>query len=170
MEIKTYNYSQFERIELMILRYLFKDGVFVLKEVSEELNVSISTLRLDIKEMEDYLKAHNIELIQNKNMVFTFNYDEMNLRYFASNFLYKYIEFDREDDTLYIEQNTFFKKIIYNEIKKDYLDDLNYIYKKIKELDLNYLDETLNMLVILMAFSKKEISIQTKLKFAMKMF
>lgn len=154
LKIETYNFTQNERIELIIFYTLLKDKEFYLNDLIETLNVSKSTIRLDIKKLQEILKPSNIKLCQTKKK-FYYDYSEKDLIYFATNFLYKYVKFNEENDELELEYDDYFNKIIYSELKKDYFSEMNYIYKRIKSIDFNYMDETIYVLVILMSYSRK---------------
>ena len=66
-------------------------------------------------------------------------------------------------DKIFFADLSYFRKIIYKEIKEEYINEIDSISKRIKKAKLDFMDETLNILVILMLISKKRE--EKKLKF-----
>ena len=64
---EKYIYSQKEREELIVLYTLFKKNTFLLKEISEKLNTSKSTVRNDIKNLKSILSKYKINYTHCKN-------------------------------------------------------------------------------------------------------
>ena len=155
IEESNYIYSQKEREELIILYTLMKKDKFLLKEVAEKLGTSKSTIRNDLKNVKKTLLDYNIKLLQDDKLKYYFDYLEDDFRYFIATYLYKYVSFDEKYDKIFFDDISYFRKVIYKEIKDEYINEINSVSKKIKKAELDYMDETLNILVILMVISQK---------------
>ena len=155
IEENNYIYSQKEREELIILYTLIKKDNFLLKELADKLNTSKSTIRNDLKNLKKMLLKYNIKLVQDDKLRYYFDYTEEDYRYFIAIFLYNYVSFDKKYDKIFFEDLSYFRKIIYKEIKEEYINEIESISKRIKKVELNFMDETLNILIILMVISQK---------------
>ena len=164
IEGESYVYNQKEREELIILYTLMKKDKFLLKEVAEKLGTSKSTIRNDLKNLKKILLNYNIRLLQDDKLKYYFDYLEEDYRYFITIFLYKYVSFDKKYDKIFFDDISYFRKVIYKEIKDEYMTEINSVSKKIKEAELDYMDETLNILVILMVVSQKREKQNSNLK------
>ena len=98
---------------------------------------------------------YNIKLLQDDKLKYYFDYSEEDYRYFIAIYLYKYVSFDKKYDKIFFADLSYFRKIIYKEIKEEYINEIDSISKRIKKAKLDFMDETLNILVILMLISKK---------------
>ena len=164
IEGESYVYNQKEREELIILYTLMKKDKFLLKEVAEKLGTSKSTIRNDLKNLKKILLNYNIKLLQDDKLKYYFDYLEEDYRYFITTFLYKYVSFDKKYDKIFFDDISYFRKVIYKEIKDEYMTEINSVSQKIKEAELDYMDETLNILVILMVVSQKREKQNSNLK------
>ena len=164
IEGESYVYNQKEREELIILYTLMKKDKFLLKEVAEKLGTSKSTIRNDLKNLKKILLNYNIRLLQDDKLKYYFDYLEEDYRYFITTFLYKYVSFDKKYDKIFFDDISYFRKVIYKEIKDEYMTEINSVSQKIKEAELDYMDETLNILVILMVVSQKREKQNSNLK------
>ena len=164
IEGESYVYNQKEREELIILYTLMKKDKFLLKEVAEKLGTSKSTIRNDLKNLKKILLNYNIKLLQDDKLKYYFDYLEEDYRYFIAIFLYKYVSFDKKYDKIFFDDISYFRKVIYKEIKDEYMTEINSVSQKIKEAELDYMDETLNILVILMVVSQKREKQNSNLK------
>ena len=164
IEGESYVYNQKEREELIILYTLMKKDNFLLKEVAEKLGTSKSTIRNDLKNLKKILLNYNIKLLQDDKLKYYFDYLEEDYRYFITTFLYKYVSFDKKYDKIFFDDISYFRKVIYKEIKDEYINEINSVSKKIKKAELDYMDETLNILVILMVVSQKREKKNSNLK------
>nr|WP_314387421.1 transcription antiterminator [uncultured Fusobacterium sp.] len=164
IEGESYVYNQKEREELIILYTLMKKDNFLLKEVAEKLGTSKSTIRNDLKNLKKILLNYNIKLLQDDKLKYYFDYLEEDYRYFITIFLYKYVSFDKKYDKIFFDDISYFRKVVYKEIKDEYITEINSISKKIKKAELDYMDETLNILVILMVISQKRERQNSNLK------
>ena len=164
IEGESYVYNQKEREELIILYTLMKKDNFLLKEVAEKLGTSKSTIRNDLKNLKKILLNYNIKLLQDNKLKYYFDYLEEDYRYFITIFLYKYVSFDKKYDKIFFDDISYFRKVVYKEIKDEYITEINSISKKIKKAELDYMDETLNILVILMVISQKRERQNSNLK------
>ncbi len=155
IEGENYIYNQKEREELIILYTLMKKDNFLLKEVADKLGTSKSTIRNDLKNLKKILLEYNIKLLQDDKLKYYFDYLEEDYRYFIATYLYKYVSFDKKYDKIFFDDISYFRKVIYKEIKDEYMNEIESVSKKIKKVELDYMDETLNILVILMVISQK---------------
>ena len=155
IESRNYIYSKKEREELIILYTLMKKDKFLLKEVAEKLGTSKSTIRNDLKNLKKILLEYNIKLLQDDKLKYYFAYSEEDYRYFIAIYLYKYVSFDKKYDKIFFDDISYFRKVIYKEIKEEYMSEIESVSKRIKKVELDFMDETLNILVILMVVSHK---------------
>ena len=155
IESRNYIYSQKEREELIILYTLMKKDKFLLKEVAEKLGTSKSTIRNDLKNLKKILLEYNIKLLQDDKLKYYFAYSEEDYRYFIAIYLYKYVSFDKKYDKIFFDDISYFRKVIYKEIKEEYMSEIESVSKRIKKAELDFMDETLNILIILMVVSHK---------------
>ena len=164
IEGESYVYNQREREELIILYTLMKKDNFLLKEVAEKIGTSKSTIRNDLKSLKKILLEYNIRLLQDDKLKYYFDYLEEDYRYFIATYLYKYVSFDKKYDKIFFDDISYFRKVIYKEIKEEYMLEIESISKRIKEVDLDFMDETINILVILMVISRKREKQNSNLK------
>ena len=155
IESRNYIYSKKEREELIILYTLMKKDKFLLKEVAEKLGTSKSTIRNDLKNLKKILLDYNIKLLQDDKLKYYFAYSEEDYRYFIAIYLYKYVSFDKKYDKIFFDDISYFRKVIYKEIKEEYMSEIDSVSKRIKKAELDFMDETLNILIILMVVSHK---------------
>ena len=155
IESRNYIYSKKEREELIILYTLMKKDKFLLKEVAEKLGTSKSTIRNDLKNLKKILLDYNIKLLQDDKLKYYFAYLEEDYRYFIAIYLYKYVSFDKKYDKIFFDDISYFRKVIYKEIKEEYMSEIESVSKRIKKAELDFMDETLNILIILMVVSHK---------------
>lgn len=151
---ESYVYIQEERQELIILYTLFEKDTFSLREISEKLGTSKSTVRNDLKIIRKKLEKYGIRLLQDEKLKYYFDYSEEDYRFFMTIYLYKYIslqEYERNDQ----ENSEYLKKIVFGELGKSFLSELYKKYIKIKEAEFPYADETLEILTILSLITKK---------------
>ena len=164
IEGEKYVYNQKEREELIILYTLMRKDNFLLKEVAEKIGTSKSTIKNDLKSLKKMLLDYNIKLLQDDKLKYYFDYLEEDYRYFIATYLYKYVSFDKKYDKIFFDDISYFRKVIYKEIKEEYMTEIESISKKIKKIELDFIDETLNILVILMVISQKRERKNTNLK------
>ena len=163
IEESNYIYSQKEREELIILYTLMKKDNFLLKELADKLSTSKSTIRNDLKKLKKILLKYNIKLLQDEKLKYYFDYSEEDYRYFIAIYLYNYVSFDKKYNKIFFADLSYFRKIIYKEIKEEYINEIEAVSKRIKKAELHFMDETLNILVILMVISQKREEKNTNL-------
>ena len=163
IEESNYIYSQKEREELIILYTLMKKDNFLLKELADKLSTSKSTIRNDLKKLKKILLKYNIKLLQDEKLKYYFDYFEEDYRYFIAIYLYNYVSFDKKYNKIFFADLSYFRKIIYKEIKEEYINEIEAVSKRIKKAELDFMDETLNILVILMVISQKREEKNTNL-------
>ena len=108
-----------------------------------------------MKNLKKILLKYNIKLLQDDKLRYYFDYTEEDYRYFIAIYLYNYVSFDKKYDKIFFADLSYFRKIIYKEIKEEYINEIESVSKRIKKVELNFMDETLNVLVILMVISQK---------------
>ncbi len=160
----NYTYSPIEREELIIFHTLFNKDSFSLKEITDKLNISKSTVRNDLKNLQKRLLEHNINLLQDEKLKYYYKYTEKDYRYFLTIYLYKYIKFNKDCKGNIYRDSGYFKKYMFENLQLDYILEVESLYKRLRGVELDFTDETLNILVILMAVSKKRASRNSRLK------
>jgi len=65
------------------------------------------------------------------------------------------VSFDKKYDKIFFDDISYFRKVIYKEIKEEYMSEIESVSKRIKKAELDFMDETLNILIILMVVSHK---------------
>ena len=108
-----------------------------------------------IKNLKKILLEYNIKLLQDDKLKYYFDYSEEDYRYFIAIYLYKYVSFDKKYDKIFFDDISYFRKVIYKEIKEEYMSEIESVSKRIKKAELDFMDETLNILIILMVVSHK---------------
>jgi len=73
------------------------------------------------------------------------------------------VSFDKKYNKIFFADLSYFRKIIYKEIKEEYINEIEAVSKRIKKVELDFMDETLNILVILMVISQKREEKNTNL-------
>lgn len=164
IERENYVYNQKEREKLIILYTLMKKDNFLLREVAEKLGTSKSTIRNDLKKLKKILLGYGIRLLQDNKLKYYYDYSEEDYRYFITIYLYKYVNFNKKYNEIFFDDISYFGKMIYKEIKEEYMSEIEFISKRMKKVELDYMDETLNILVILMVVSRKREKKNTNLK------
>ena len=115
-----------------------KKDKFLLKEVAEKLGTSKSTIRNDLKNLKKILLDYNIKLLQDDKLKYYFAYSEEDYRYFIAIYLYKYVSFDKKYDKIFFDDISYFRKVIYKEIKEEYMSEIESVSKRIKKETLKF--------------------------------
>lgn len=163
-ETNNYAYSPIEREELIIYHTLLNKDSFSLKGIIDKLNISKSTIRGDLKNLKLRLLKYNIKLLQDDKLRYYYEYSEKDYRYFLMVYLYNYVGFNKDCKGNIYRNRGYFKKLMFENLKVDYISEIESLYKRLRGVELRYTDETLNMLVILMAISKKKVLRNSRLK------
>ncbi|MDU1910346.1 BglG family transcription antiterminator [Fusobacterium sp.] len=152
----NYIYEQKERIDLLILESILQKDEFQIEELADLLQISKSTLRGDIKILSSKLSKMGIylEQYQDNNKKCHLNYKNSDLIYYLAIFLYEYVIFDEGDKRISFKNTSYFEKMVSEKLTKQYLEVLEDSYQKIKNTDLPYIDETLNLLILLISVLK----------------
>lgn len=150
----NYIYEQKERIDLLILESILQKDEFQIEELADLLQISKSTLRADIKILSPKLSKMGIHLEQYNNKKYHLSYKNSDLIYYLSIFLYEYVIFDEGDSRVSFKNTSYFEKRVSEKLTKQYLEVLEDSYQKIKSIDLPYIDETLNLLILLISVLK----------------
>lgn len=154
MNENNYVYEQKERIDLLILETVLQEDEFQLENLAESLQMSKSTLRADIKILAERLSKMGIHLEQFNNKKYHVKYKNSDLVYYLAIFLYQYIVFDEGEHGISFKKTNFFEKLVEERLSESYLEVLEENYQRIKSIDLNYTDETLNLLILLISVLK----------------
>jgi len=152
----NYVYEQKERIDLLILESILQKDEFQIEELADILQISKSTLRADIKILSTKLSKMGIllEQYQYNNKKCHLSYKNSDLIYYLAIFLYQYVIFDEGDSRVSFKNTSYFEKMVSEKLTKQYLGVLEDSYQKIKNIDLPYTDETLNLLILLISVLK----------------
>ena len=75
-----YIFSKEERERLVIVSILLKTDIFTISEINEDLDVSVSTIKKDMKDIKDILAENNIEIIKVAKKGLLIEGDEDNIR------------------------------------------------------------------------------------------
>lgn len=150
----NYIYEQKERMDLLILESILQKDEFQIEEIADLLQMSKSTLRADIKVLNTRLSKMGIRLEQYNNKKCHLTYKNSDLIYYLAIFLYQYVIFDEGDCWVSFKNTSYFEKMVSEKLTKQYLSVLEESYQKIKNIDLPYTDETLNLLILLISILK----------------
>lgn len=150
----NYIYNQEERTNLLVMETILQKDKFSLEEVEELLQISKSTLRADIKIWKLKLAKMGISLQKHRKEVYSFSYKNVDLIYYIAIFLYQYIVFDCLNDKIKFKKSNFFEKSLSVKLSTIYLKTLKKVYKQVRQMDLPYIDETLNLLILLVCALK----------------
>lgn len=151
---RNYIYEQKERINLLVLESILQKDDFQIEEIAELLQMSKSTLRADIKILNTRLSKMGIHLEQYNNKKCHLKYKNGDFIYYLAIFLYQYVVFDEGNRRIDFKKTNYFERMVSEKLSKWYLETLEYAYQKIKNIDLPYTDETLNLLILLISVLK----------------
>lgn len=154
MSKNAYIYEQQERIDYIVLETILQDDEFDFDKFADILQISKSTLRADIKILKARLSKMGITLKQNSNKRYHIIYKSGDLLYYLATFLYQYVVFDADENRINFKNGDYFEKIVKEKLKKLYYKDLKDIYFRLKNINLEYTDETLNLLILLICILK----------------
>jgi len=159
LNIQFYTFSKAERINyIKSVCYFFTD-VIRLHEISETLSVSISTVKLDLKDVKNHLRDNNLELIPLSKQGLILEGDEEKIRKMQLKFLLNYVKFSKGKlKSKNHSKETFGSKIVINEILLYFEDisigDIEIFIKRIeKQLKIIISDEAYKVLKFYMMLS-----------------
>lgn len=152
LSTRFYTFSKHERKEYIKSLALFSTEAIKLHEISETLSVSISTIKLDLKEVKVFLNEHKLKLKFLSKLGLILTGDEEKLRKAQLKFLMDYLEISKDELVGKIRKDeTLGYKLIRNELKVYFEDfpirDVRIFIKRIeKELETVISDEAYKVL------------------------
>ena len=132
-----YIFSKEERERLVIVSILLKTDIFTISEINEDLDVSVSTIKKDMKDIKDILAENNIEIIKVAKKGLLIEGDEDNIRTLLLSIL---LENNMESSIVENEEKIYvfkrkLKEILDKNMEKDseksileYLEKINKIF------------------------------------------
>ncbi len=96
LNTRIYSFSKYERKEYIIATSIFSTNIIKLHEISETLSVSISTIKLDLKEVKDLLNEEKLRLKFLPKLGLILVGDEEKLRKTQLKFLMNYMEISKD--------------------------------------------------------------------------
>ena len=135
LEKNSYIFSNEDRIEYLLVKLLFSDSVKV-EEVCEEIDVSRSTLKKDLRDLRKIFETEGLEIISKPRIGLILTGEEKSIRKLMLEVLLKYVEIPKFKEVKFKKDlNPLFRAI--DIILKDFMVD---------GLDLKFLFQFLNNL------------------------
>ena len=135
LNMTTYIFSQEERESYILVKYLFEDNTTI-KEIEDFLNVSRTTIKKDIKNLEEYIKKFELYFKRVDNKI-EISGNEKKLRHLKLLKLLEYVEIKGKDVFFYKKkylnekfENIIIKKYIEKYYKKEIFEVVLEIEKK----------------------------------------
>lgn len=148
---KFYVFTSDERREFLKVKFLFNENNRLL-EIGEDLDVSLSTIKLDLKEVKTFFDTNTLELNFISKQGVVLEGKEENIRQLQLRYITRYIEISKNRyRSRYLSSGTYGLNFIANSIIKN-LDDsilslIKFFIKRIeKKLDIIISDEAFNIL------------------------
>ncbi|RCW47365.1 MULTISPECIES: BglG family transcription antiterminator [unclassified Halanaerobium] len=145
-----------------ILKLIFENSDYNVSDLSRELYVSDATIYKDLKDIRDWLKKYNLQLIKNENGL-NIEGKEKNWRKFTAELLVKVQNesilnnfLNINDDNSRIDQSVYRSlKDLFTDVNMDRLIEVleNILIEVENELDFSFTDQTFNGLIIHTAIS-----------------
>ena len=142
-----YIFSKEERERLVIVSILLKTDIFTISEINEDLDVSVSTIKKDMKDIKDILAENNIEIIKVAKKGLLIEGDEDNIRTLLLSIL---LENNMESSIVENEEKIdVFKRKLKEILDKNMEKDseksiLEYLEKINKIFSINFTDDMYN--------------------------
>lgn len=138
LNVRFYTFSKHERKEYLKAVCLFSEDVIRLHEISETLSVSLSTIKIDLKEVKAFLNEKELKLKFFSKMGLVLEGDEENLRKVQLKFLLNYLLVIKDKLSLKnTEEETLGYKIVVKELKNYFkginLRDIRIFIKRIEK-------------------------------------
>ncbi len=148
---KFYVFTSDERREFLKVKFLFNENNRLL-EIGEDLDVSLSTIKLDLKEVKTFFDTNTLELNFISKQGVVLEGKEENIRQLQLRYITRYIEISKNRyRSRYLSSGTYGLNFIANSIIEN-LDDsilslIKFFIKRIeKKLDIIISDEAFNIL------------------------
>jgi len=145
-----------------ILKLIFENSDYTVSDLSREVYVSDATIYKDLKDIRDWLKKYNLQLIKHKNGL-NIEGEEKNWRKFTAELLVKVQNEDILNNFLNINyDNSRIDQSVYSSLKDLFTDvDMDRLIEVLEnilievenELDVSFTDQTFNGLIIHTAIS-----------------
>ncbi len=166
---KFYIFTTEERKDYLKIKFLFsKDNKLI--SIAEDLEVSLSTIKSDLKDVKNYFAGNSLELsfISKQGIILEGN--EENIRQLQLKFLIKYIGIHKEGyKSKYLNTDSYGLNYIANkileEINDDNLDLIKLLIKKVEQsLKVTISDEAFNILIFYINLSILRIKTENNIK------
>lgn len=158
-----YSFSKHERKEYIKAICLFSEDIIKLHEISETLSVSLSTIKLDLKEIKAFLSEKKLNLKFFSKMGLVLEGEEEKLRKAQLKFLLDYLEFSKDELTpkSNIEETLGYKMIseeLFSYFEEFPIRDIRIFIKRVeKHLETVISDEAYKVLEFYLMITLKRL-------------
>ena len=136
IKVKEYFLSENERVNILAYEIFFAKNEFILQYFTEKYNLSKTTVRYSLKELNKIVDEYSLVIDMNNNKGYKIIGSEVNIRKYMINILRKYIKNTKEKN---IEYNPL-EKIIQKFLKKSRIEESKNLINKI----LDYTEKTIS--------------------------
>ena len=136
IRIKEYFLSENERVNILAYEIFLVKNEFILQHFTEKYNLSKTTVRYSLKELNKIVDEYSLVIDMNNNKGYKIIGSEVNIRKYMINILRKYIKNTKEKN---IEYNPL-EKIIQKFLKKSRIEESKNLINKI----LDYTEKTIS--------------------------
>ena len=136
IRVKEYFLSENERVNILAYEIFLVKNEFILQYFTEKYNLSKTTVRYSLKELNKIVDEYSLVIDMNNNKGYKIIGSEVNIRKYMINILRKYIKNTKEKN---IEYNPL-EKIIQKFLKKSRIEESKNLINKI----LDYTEKTIS--------------------------
>ena len=136
IKVKEYFLSENERVNILAYEIFLVKNEFILQYFTEKYNLSKTTVRYSLKELNKIVDEYSLVIDMNNNKGYKIIGSEVNIRKYMINILRKYIKNTKEKN---IEYNPL-EKIIQKFLKKSRIEESKNLINKI----LDYTEKTIS--------------------------
>ena len=136
IRVKEYFLSENERVNILAYEIFLVKNEFILQYFTEKYNLSKTTVRYSLKELNKIVDEYSLVIDMNNNKGYKIIGNEVNIRKYMINILRKYIKNTKEKN---IEYNPL-EKIIQKFLKKSRIEESKNLINKI----LDYTEKTIS--------------------------
>ena len=136
IKVKEYFLSENERVNILAYEIFLVKNEFILEYFTEKYNLSKTTVRYSLKELNKIVDEYSLVIDMNNNKGYKIIGSEVNIRKYMINILRKYIKNTKEKN---IEYNPL-EKIIQKFLKKSRIEESKNLINKI----LDYTEKTIS--------------------------
>ena len=136
IRVKEYFLSENERVNILAYEIFLAKNEFILQYFTEKYNLSKTTVRYSLKELNKIVDEYSLVIDMNNNKGYKIIGSEVNIRKYMINILRKYIKNTKEKN---IEYNPL-EKIIQKFLKKSRIEESKNLINKI----LDYTEKTIS--------------------------